>query len=29
MNDLRDMCEKRGLTIVGITHTNKRGRRRR
>ena len=25
MNDLRDMCEKRGLTIVGITHTNKRG----
>jgi putative DNA primase/helicase len=25
MNELRDMCEKRGLTIVGITHTNKRG----
>ena len=25
MNDLKDMCEKRGLTIVGITHTNKRG----
>jgi putative DNA primase/helicase len=25
MNDLRDLCEARGLTIVGITHTNKRG----
>lgn len=25
MNELRDLCEKRGLTIVGITHTNKRG----
>jgi len=25
MNDLRDLCEKRGLTLVGITHTNKRG----
>jgi putative DNA primase/helicase len=25
MNDLKDLCEKRGLTIVGITHTNKRG----
>jgi putative DNA primase/helicase len=25
MNDLSDMCQKRGLTIVGITHTNKRG----
>jgi RecA-family ATPase len=25
MNDLRDLCEVRGLTIVGITHTNKRG----
>lgn len=25
MNELKDMCEKRGLTIVGITHTNKRG----
>ena len=25
MNELRDMCEKPGLTIIGITHTNKRG----
>ena len=25
MNELKDLCEKRGLTIVGITHTNKRG----
>ncbi len=25
MNELRDLCEARGLTIVGITHTNKRG----
>jgi len=25
MNDLKDLCEARGLTIVGITHTNKRG----
>lgn len=25
MNDLRDLCEARGLTIVGVTHTNKRG----
>jgi hypothetical protein len=25
MNELRDLCEARGLTLVGITHTNKRG----
>jgi 5'-3' exonuclease len=25
MNELRDLCEKRGLAIVGISHTNKRG----
>lgn len=25
MSELRDMCEARGLTIVGVTHTNKRG----
>ena len=25
MNELKDLCEKRGLTIIGITHTNKRG----
>jgi len=25
MNELRDLCEARGLTIVGVTHTNKRG----
>jgi putative DNA primase/helicase len=25
MNELSDLCSKRGLTIVGITHTNKRG----
>ena len=25
MNDLRDLCEAKGLTLVGISHTNKRG----
>jgi hypothetical protein len=25
MNELRDLCEARGLTLVGVTHTNKRG----
>jgi putative DNA primase/helicase len=25
MNELRDLCEARGLTILGVTHTNKRG----
>jgi putative DNA primase/helicase len=25
MNELRDLCEARGLTIIGVTHTNKRG----
>jgi RecA-family ATPase len=25
MNQLRDVCEKRNLTLVGVTHTNKRG----
>jgi putative DNA primase/helicase len=25
MNDLRDLCEAKGLTLVGISHTSKRG----
>jgi uncharacterized Zn finger protein (UPF0148 family) len=25
MSELRDLCEARGLTLVGVTHTNKRG----